>query len=191
MELVLKRKMSLWEQVHQFFGTKGSNIFYEREQPIGASFDSIMEDIFTESGFESVDRLVIVDQYFTNICCNDADAVAESFLKWVSDKEISEVQIYTKERKNCFENRLRDKNFVYIFPYQTSKVHDRFWLFFHGGELHIVAVGASFNGFAIKASSLFYVVRVKDEHRYTLLQFLKDAKIDFEKKGNADVNSDR
>ena len=191
MELVLKRKVSLWEQVHQFFQTKGSNVFYEREQPIGASFDSIMEDIFTESGFKSIDCLTIVDKYFTNIKCKDAMKVAVDFLSWKDQTKIPEVRIYTQKRENCFENYLLEGGKGSILVEKKLTVHDRYWIFTSGDVHNVVFVGTSFNGFANGSSTIFYIAKVRDEHKEGLLGLLTDVGIDFVKKEDADGKDDR
>lgn len=161
MELVMKRPTGFFEALQKLIPQKGGNIVYE-ERAHGKSedYNDILDDILAECGNPNrTNELIIVDYYFTQIDCACADEVAHRLFEWKERHQIDQIKIWTKERKNCFEEKIRKE--VSICNIKCS-IHDRFWIFKHGDMCKVVSVGASFNGFIESTKSVFYVTLVRE-----------------------------
>lgn len=171
MELVMKRPIRFFETLQKLIPQKGGNIVYE-EKAHGKceNYNDILDDILAECGNPNrTSELIIIDRYFTQIDCACADEVARRLFEWKEKHQIDQIIIWTKERKNCFEEKIRKE--VSICKIKDS-IHDRFWIFKNGNMCKVVSVGASFNGFIENTKHVFYITSVKECDVENLLKIL-------------------
>lgn len=152
MELVLRRRKTIFEVLSPLFRKKDENIYFEEEGVVTTN-DSLLDalgKIEAEIGdVKNWETLEIIDSYFTNVKCEGAERVAEEFYNWIQHINVQLVAIHTERRNNCFERFMTDR-FGDCFRKPIKDMHDRLWIFKSGDGVCIVSVGGSFNGLGKK-----------------------------------------
>lgn len=171
MELVLQRKRTIFEQFSALFAKKNEHIYFEEEGVITTN-DSLLdalEKIEAEiGGAENWETLTIIDSYFTNVKCEDAEKVADEFYCWTQHIKVQLVAIHTERRNNCFERFITER-FGDCFRRPIKDMHDRLWIFKSKDRACIVSVGGSFNGLGKKVC---LVNKVSDDDVAVLMKVL-------------------